>query len=188
MEWITIDHLAAGRHVCGRALLIYLAVEKNYGGPSSADGLRCDPCESPGQRCIKPVYGGQPVRLMESSSGSFESGIEASEAFPLLLFIGIGAMIDFECCFRTRRCSSLVQRPSSASFLRSLWHHFSFDIKDAASIGIIGAADGQASILVSQVLKSNYIGAIAVAACSPWHLCRSSSRWRSKRLRQKKNV
>ena len=41
-----------------------------------------------------------------------------------------------------------------------------FDLKDAASIGIIGAADGPTSILVSQVLKSNYIGAIAVAAYS----------------------
>ena len=41
-----------------------------------------------------------------------------------------------------------------------------FDIRDAASIGIIGAADGPTSILVSQVLKSNYIGPIAVAAYS----------------------
>ena len=41
-----------------------------------------------------------------------------------------------------------------------------FDMKDAASIGIIGAADGPTSILVSQTLKSNYVGAIAVAAYS----------------------
>lgn len=41
-----------------------------------------------------------------------------------------------------------------------------FDLKDAASIVIIGAADGPTSILVSQVLKSNYIGPIAVAAYS----------------------
>jgi oxaloacetate decarboxylase beta subunit len=41
-----------------------------------------------------------------------------------------------------------------------------FELKDAASIGIIGAADGPTSILVSQVLGSNYIGAIAVAAYS----------------------
>ncbi|MBO5347916.1 MAG: sodium ion-translocating decarboxylase subunit beta, partial [Lachnospiraceae bacterium] len=41
-----------------------------------------------------------------------------------------------------------------------------FDIKDAASIGIIGAADGPTAILVSQVLKSKYVGAIAVAAYS----------------------
>ena len=41
-----------------------------------------------------------------------------------------------------------------------------FDLKDAASIGIIGAADGPTSILVSQVLDSDYVGAIAVAAYS----------------------
>ena len=41
-----------------------------------------------------------------------------------------------------------------------------FDLKDAASIGIIGAADGPTSILVSQVLGSNYIGPIAVVAYS----------------------
>jgi oxaloacetate decarboxylase beta subunit len=41
-----------------------------------------------------------------------------------------------------------------------------FDLKDAASIGIIGAADGPTSILVSQVLKSKYIGPIAIAAYS----------------------
>ena len=41
-----------------------------------------------------------------------------------------------------------------------------FDLKDAASIAIIGAADGPTSLLVSQILHSNYIGAIAVAAYS----------------------
>ena len=41
-----------------------------------------------------------------------------------------------------------------------------FPLKDAASIGIIGAADGPTSILVSQVLQSKYVGAIAVAAYS----------------------
>ena len=41
-----------------------------------------------------------------------------------------------------------------------------FDLKDAAAVGIIGAADGPTSILVSQILNSKYIGAIAVAAYS----------------------
>ena len=41
-----------------------------------------------------------------------------------------------------------------------------FDLKDAASIGMIGAADGPTSILVSQVLRSQYVGPIAVAAYS----------------------
>ncbi len=97
----------------------------------------------------------------------FEIGIEASEALPILLFIGIGAMIDF---------GPLLSQP--IMFLFGAAAQFGifaavvfatlvgFDLKDAASIGIIGAADGPTSILVSQMLKSNYVGAIAVAAYS----------------------
>lgn len=97
----------------------------------------------------------------------FEVGIEASEAMPILLFIGIGAMIDF---------GPLLSKPSM--FLFGAAAQFGifatiavatllgFDLRDAAAIGIIGAADGPTSILVSQVLKSNYIGPIAVAAYS----------------------
>ncbi len=97
----------------------------------------------------------------------FEIGIEASEAMPLLLFIGIGAMIDF---------GPLLSNPKM--FLFGAAAQFGiffvvivalilgFDLRDAASIGIIGAADGPTSILVSQVLKSAYVGPIAVAAYS----------------------
>ena len=85
----------------------------------------------------------------------------------ILLFIGIGAMIDF---------GPLLSQP--VLFLFGAAAQFGifaaiviaclmgFDLKDAASIGIIGAADGPTSILVSQVLNSNYMGAIAVAAYS----------------------
>ena len=97
----------------------------------------------------------------------FSIGIEASEALPIILFIGIGAMIDF---------GPLLSKP--VLFLFGAAAQFGifaallvavllgFDLKDAASIGIIGAADGPTSILVSQILHSNYIGAIAVAAYS----------------------
>ncbi len=97
----------------------------------------------------------------------FEVGINASEAMPILLFIGIGAMIDF---------GPLLSNP--VMFLFGAGAQFGifaailvaamlgFDLKDAASIGIIGAADGPTSILVSQIMKSNYIGPIAVAAYS----------------------
>ena len=97
----------------------------------------------------------------------FETGIEASEAMPILLFIGIGAMIDF---------GPLLSQP--VMFLFGAAAQFGiffaicaaalmgFDLKDAASIGIIGAADGPTSILVSQVLGSRYVGPIAVAAYS----------------------
>ena len=97
----------------------------------------------------------------------FETGIEASEALPLLLFIGIGAMIDF---------GPLLANP--VMFLFGAAAQFGiffaicaaalmgFSLQDAASAGIIGAADGPTAILVSQVLDSNYVGAIAVAAYS----------------------
>ena len=97
----------------------------------------------------------------------FETTIEASEALPILLFIGIGAMIDF---------GPLLSQPimflfgAAAQFgiffAISLASLLGFDLKDAASIGIIGAADGPTSILVSQIMHSNYVGAIAVAAYS----------------------
>lgn len=97
----------------------------------------------------------------------YDTGIGASEAMPLLLFIGIGAMIDF---------GPLLSNPKmflfgaaaqfGIFFVVAVAVILGFDLKDAASIGIIGAADGPTSILVSQVLKSNYIGPIAVAAYS----------------------
>lgn len=97
----------------------------------------------------------------------FETGIEASEAFPLLLFIGIGAMIDFGPLLSNPKMFLFGAAAQFGIFLTIvLAAALGFSIQDAASIGIIGAADGPTSILVSQVLKSNYIGAIAVAAYS----------------------
>ncbi len=97
----------------------------------------------------------------------FEVGIHASEAMPLLLFIGIGAMIDFGPLLSNPK---LVLFGAAAQFgifaTITIAALLGFPLKDAASIGIIGAADGPTSILVSQVLKSDYVGAIAVAAYS----------------------
>ncbi len=96
----------------------------------------------------------------------FNAGI-ANELFPLLLFIGIGAMIDF---------SPLLSNPKmmlfgaaaqfGIFFTLSLSSLFFPDLKDAASISIIGAADGPTSIFVANVLNSQYTGAIMVAAYS----------------------
>ena len=97
----------------------------------------------------------------------FEVGIEASEAMPLLLFIGIGAMIDFGPLLANPKlflCGAAAQAGIFLTIIIAV--ALGFDLKDAASIGIIGAADGPTSILVSQVLHSNYVGAIAVAAYS----------------------
>ena len=97
----------------------------------------------------------------------FETGIEASEAMPLLLFIGIGAMIDFGPLLANPKlflCGAAAQAGIFLTIIIAVL--LGFDLKDAASIGIIGAADGPTSLLVSQTLKSNFVGAIAVAAYS----------------------
>ena len=97
----------------------------------------------------------------------FEVGIEASEAMPILLFIGIGAMIDFGPLLANPKlflCGAAAQAGIFLTIILAC--ALGFDLKDAASIGIIGAADGPTSILVSQTLESNFVGAIAVAAYS----------------------
>lgn len=103
----------------------------------------------------------------------FEVGIEASEALPLLLFIGIGAMIDFGPILANPKLMFFGAAAQVGIFLTIILAQFisdisplNFAINDAASIGMIGAADGPTSILVSQVLNSKYVGAIAVAAYS----------------------
>ena len=86
---------------------------------------------------------------------------------PMLLFIGIGAMIDFGPLLSQPVLFLFGAAAQLGIFVTIIVAcMLGFDLKDAASIGIIGAADGPTSILVSQVLKSNYMGPIAVAASS----------------------
>ena len=148
-------------------LLIWLAIKKEY-EPSLLlpMGFGAILVNLPNSGVINQVMSGV-GEVNGVVEWLFEVGIEAAEVMPVLLFIGIGAMIDF---------GPLLSQPvmflfgAAAQFgiffaicVASL---LGFDLKDAASIGIIGAADGPTSILVSQVLGSNYIGPIAVAAYS----------------------
>ncbi|HWT76553.1 MAG TPA: sodium ion-translocating decarboxylase subunit beta [Mobilitalea sp.] len=97
----------------------------------------------------------------------FESGIETSEALPILLFIGIGAMIDFGPLLSNPKMFLFGGAAQFGIFVTIVVAALmGFEINDAASIGIIGAADGPTSILVSQIMHSKYMGAIAVAAYS----------------------
>lgn len=97
----------------------------------------------------------------------FRVGIESSEALPILLFVGIGAMIDFGPLLSNPKMLIFGGAAQFGIFFTVvLAVIFKFPLKDAMSIGVIGAADGPTSILVSQKLHSNYIGAIAVAAYS----------------------
>lgn len=147
--------------------MIYLAIKKNY-EPSLLLPMGF------GAILVNIPFSGALNQSIEGISNVqgivewlYNTGIKASEAMPLLLFIGIGAMIDF---------GPLLSNPKmflfgaaaqfGIFFVIILAVCLGFDLKDAASIGMIGAADGPTSILVSQVLHSNYIGPIATAAYS----------------------
>lgn len=96
----------------------------------------------------------------------FEAGI-ANELFPLLLFIGIGAMIDFGPLLTNPKMLLFGAAAQFGIFFTfALAALLGFELKDAAAIGIIGAADGPTSIFVANYFNSNYIGAIIVAAYS----------------------
>ena len=96
----------------------------------------------------------------------YNSGI-ANELFPLLLFIGIGAMIDFGPLLSNPKLMFFGAAAQFGIFFTFFMASLlGFDIRDAASIAIIGAADGPTSIVVANALNSSYIGAITVAAYS----------------------
>lgn len=96
----------------------------------------------------------------------FNAGI-ANELFPLLLFIGIGAMIDFGPLLSNPKMLLFGAAAQFGIFFTlSLASLLGYSLPDAASIGIIGAADGPTSIFVANYFHSNYLGAIVVAAYS----------------------
>lgn len=96
----------------------------------------------------------------------FAAGI-ANELFPLLLFIGIGAMIDFGPLLSNPKMFLFGAAAQFGIFFTfSLATLFGFTPQDAASAAIIGAADGPTSIFVANYYNSSYIGAIIVAAYS----------------------
>lgn len=164
LQWITWKNLVM--YGIG-GLLIYLAIRK-----------KCEPA------LLLPMgFGAILVNLPKSGvlnqnmgeigevNGIIEwlyhIGIESSEALPILLFIGIGAMMDFEPLLR-KPILALFGLAAQAGILAAIGVAMllGFEVNDACAIGMIGAADGPTSILVSQILKSQYVGAIAVAAYS----------------------
>ena len=96
----------------------------------------------------------------------YNNGI-VNELFPLVLFIGIGAMIDFGPLLSNPKLMIFGAAAQFGIFFTFFMASLcGFNISDSASIGIIGAADGPTSIVVANALKSGYIGAITVAAYS----------------------
>ena len=90
----------------------------------------------------------------------------SNELFPLLLFIGIGAMIDFGPLLEKPWLMFFGAAAQFGIFFTLFAAGFFFELNDAASIAVIGAADGPTAIFVANVLGSKYLGAIMVAAYS----------------------
>lgn len=147
------------------AVLIYLAIKKDM-EPSLLlpMGFGAILVNLPMSGAVTQIYDGvQEVGVIDVL---FNSGI-ANELFPLLLFVGIGAMIDFGPLLSNPKLMIFGAAAQFGIFFTfSLAAALGFDLKDAASIGIIGAADGPTSIFVANYFNSRYIGAIMVAAYS----------------------
>ena len=147
------------------ALLIYLAVKKGMEPTLLLPmGFGAILVNLPFSGAIDQIYNGE---LEEGALDVlFRAGI-SNELFPLLLFIGIGAMIDFGPLLSNPKMLLFGAAAQFGIFFTlGLASLFGFELKDAASIGIIGAADGPTAIVVANFFKSNYIGAITVAAYS----------------------
>lgn len=96
----------------------------------------------------------------------FHAGI-ANELFPVLIFIAVGAMIDFKPLLQNPFMLFFGAAAQFGIFATMMFAIFlGFDLPTAASIGIIGAADGPTSIYVAGIFAPEYLGPISVAAYS----------------------
>lgn len=156
--WKNLIMLAVG------GLLIWLAISKDF-EPSLLMPMGL------GAILVNLPFSGAIGNAADGSQGIidwlFKVGIEASEALPLILFIGIGAMIDFGPLLSNPKMFLFGGAAQFGIFLTvAVATLLGYDFKDAASIGIIGAADGPTAILVANVLQTPLLPAIMVAAYS----------------------
>lgn len=148
-------------------LLIYLAIAKEYEPtlllPMGFGAILVNIPLTSAITQIDPETG----KAIEGALSVFyEAGI-ANEVFPLLIFIAIGAMIDFAPLFKNPFLLLFGAAAQFGIFFTIIAATlFGFDLKEAASIGIIGAADGPTSIFVASRFAPELLGPISVAAYS----------------------
>lgn len=152
LTWQNLVMMAAG------GLLIFLAIAKEY-----------EPV------LLLPIGFGAiltnlPLTGIASESGLlgllYRAGIE-TELFPLLIFIGVGAMTDFGPLLENPKMALLGAAGQLGIFTTLILALLlGFNLNESASIGIIGAIDGPTAIYVSSILSPHLLGPIAVAAYS----------------------
>ncbi|MFW5828258.1 MAG: sodium ion-translocating decarboxylase subunit beta [Alkalispirochaeta sp.] len=145
-------------------LLIYMAIGRGYEPllllPIGFGGILAN-------IPIADIAGAEGFLGMINTVG-LETGV-----FPLMIFMGVGAMTDFGPLIANPRTALLGAAAQFGIFvtligavLLSVYAGFDFSLQDAASIGIIGGADGPTAIFLSSQLSPDLVGAIAVAAYS----------------------
>ena len=158
LDWKMVVMWAIG------AILIYLAIKKDMEPTLLLPlGFGTILVNLPLSGAVTQIVNG--VEQEGALTTLFDAGI-SNELFPLILFIGIGAMIDFGPLLSNPKLMLFGAAAQFGIFFTLCAASMFFDINDAASIAIIGAADGPTSIVVAQKLNSNYLGAIMVAAYS----------------------
>jgi sodium ion-translocating decarboxylase beta subunit len=161
---ITWQHLVM---IAVGLVLIYLAIAKEYEPtlllPIGFGAILVNIPLTSALTQIDPETG----KALEGALSIFyEAGI-ATEIFPLLIFIAIGAMIDFTPLFKNPFLLLFGAAAQFGIFFTIIAATMmGFDLKEAASIGIIGAADGPTSIFVSSRFAPELLGPISVAAYS----------------------
>lgn len=178
--WLTsgLAHITAGQiamMVIG-LLLLYLAIHRKFEPLLLVPiGFGTVLVNIPGSGLDSaPIY--DALGQVQASGGLlwyiYHVGI-ATGAFPLLIFMGVGAMTDFGPLLANPKTLLLGAAAQVGIFVTVLGAAalgaagiFDFDIRDAASIGIIGGADGPTAIFVTSKLSPELLGPIAVAAYS----------------------
>ncbi len=154
LTWKQMVMMAVG------GILIYLAVAKDY------EPVLLLPIGFGAILTNLPLTGIADPETHGFLSVLFDAGIR-NEFFPLLIFIGIGAMTDFGPLLENPRMALLGAAGQIGIFGTLLLAlALGFDMNEAASIGIIGAIDGPTAIYVSSKLAPHLLGPIAVAAYS----------------------
>jgi len=147
--------------------LIYLAIFKEYEPTLLLPiGFGTILVNIPLSSAINQIDG-KTGEIIEGILSVFYEGGIATEMFPLLIFIAIGAMIDFTPLFNNPHLLLFGAAAQFGIFMTMfIATLFGFDLKEAASIGIIGAADGPTSIFVASRFAPHLLGPISVAAYS----------------------
>lgn len=142
-------------------LLIYLGVKKDYEPVLLFPmGVGCILANIPGHFAVIPAGGGEPGFL----SVLYEAGI-ANELFPVLIFIAVGAMCEFDSLIRAPYVMLFAAAAHFGIFAAALLASLTgFPFHQAAAIGIIGAADGPTTIFVAQKFATELLGPLTVTA------------------------